>query len=68
MARNVKISTHRTGQDFAIVAVIRDAKSGRRLAETQARPIGGEAMARGDAFSIATDRNWQPVGEGPDES
>lgn len=66
MTKQVRIETVTVGQAFATCAVIRDAKTGRKLAVGDDKPYGfvGAAFANGEA--IAEKRGWSVV-SGDDE-
>lgn len=62
MSRRVKIETREVGQAFGCCAVIRDARTGRKLAETDdVRPYGFTAAAYGDGERLAEQRGWTVV-------
>lgn len=54
----VRIATETVGQHFGTCAVLRDARSGRRLESTDTYPLGFVVAARDAAESIAKKRGW----------
>jgi len=54
--RTVKVTTTRVGTNFAVVGVIRDARTGRRLLVTD--PRGSTEGARNAALAIAESKGW----------
>lgn len=59
MERTVTVDTVEVGQAFGCCAVIRDARSGRKIAKTRTRPYGCDAAAMADAEAFATARGWR---------
>lgn len=58
--RLVRIETRTVGQSFGTVGIVRDAKTGEKLAESETvRPYGYTYSAARDADEIAQDRGWQ---------
>jgi hypothetical protein len=64
--KTVTIETSEVGASFGTCAVIRDARTGRKLAETATtRPLGYTAAAYRDGEALAEARGWVVV-EGGD--
>lgn len=59
--KQVKIETRTVGQSFATCAVIRDAKTGRKLAVGEDKPYGFTAAARANGEAIAEKHGWTVV-------
>ena len=56
MTKTVTIESKPVGVNFALVGVIRDARTGRKLGETGPRPFAESALA--DARGYAAARGW----------
>lgn len=56
--KQVKITTVTIGTAFATCAVIRDAKTGRKLAAGENKPYGFEQAARANGEEIAEKNGW----------
>ena len=67
VARKVRIETVTVGSAFATCAVIRDAKTGRKLAVGDDRPYGFTQAAFANGESIAEKRGWVVVETGDNE-
>lgn len=63
MSRAVRIEVRDVGQAFACVGVIRDARSGKRLAETREYPYGQRGNAHDGAELIAANKGWTVASE-----
>lgn len=61
MARKVTIDTAEVGQAFGVCAVIRDAKTGRKLAVGPTKPYGFDAAAMAAGQTLASERGWTVV-------
>lgn len=60
MARRVKVETRTVGQSFGVVGVVRDARTRRKLVETdEVRPYGHNHSAARDAERLAEERGWE---------
>ncbi len=59
MKRKVRIETRSVGDAFGCCGIVRDAKSGRKLAETDTYPNGCEQSARSAAKRIAQERGYE---------
>jgi hypothetical protein len=58
-ARKVRIETQTVGNNFGCCAILRDAKTGRKLAETDTFPRGCEQNARTAARDIAATKGFE---------
>lgn len=58
VARNVRITTRTVGQHFGTCAVVKDAKTGRKLAEGETKPYGFTAAAVANGEDIAKKNGW----------
>lgn len=57
--RTVVIDTATVGQFFGTVGVVKDARTGRKVAEAKyVRPYGFVSAALDDARTLAEDRGW----------
>lgn len=57
--RHITIETRTVGVRFGTIAVLRDARSGRRLATTDPpRPYGNTVAALTDGEALAARKNW----------
>ena len=63
MSKNVRIETRTVGQFFATCGVIRDARTGRKLAETDDVPYGFTASAFSAAEALAEKKGWNVVSQ-----
>lgn len=61
--RSVRIVVRTVGQSFGCCAVIRDARSGRKLWESRVFPYGFAANAQQRAINEARSRCWTVCGE-----
>ena len=59
--RTVTVETMAAGVNFAVIGVIRDSKTGRKLATTNLRPNGCERTALYDGYDMAASKGWRVV-------
>jgi hypothetical protein len=63
--KRVTVESRSVGQSFACVGVVRDATTGRKLAECEdVRPYGYDWSAQEDARALAERRGWAVDDEG----